>query len=404
MDESDTPAPVPAPEPHLPSAPETGLPVVPEMQLSLGFEVNICPVPAIVSEGEGLVPEVSPDAPVSEEIPVAPVPLEVIAAALVGSVPAAEAEAEPAASVPPMEEPSPSPGTAPEATAEDAPISLEETFSVPLKDVVLQSPLQPDVQALPAPNFIPPTPFIARKSLEEQKAEAALEDPYLKNLARRRKMVKALFGATIGGAMGYFGHPWIAGDRRDETALAAKRLLKRLHEGGPTVNYVSRDEHEPPTPYTAQIEVRPVELDTHGKAYEAFLASLGLRFIQPIELLRPHFNVRGHVANSLPPRELWRNMAPTLKAADALRQQLGVSLLNINSAYRSPAYNARCPGAAKHSYHVQNQALDLVYDCPPEKVAKAAEALRAKGVFRGGIGRYPGFTHIDTRGRNADWG
>ena len=23
--------------------------------------------------------------------------------------------------------------------------------------------------------------------------------------------------------------------------------------------------------------------------------------------------------------------------------------------------------------------------------------------FKGGVGRYSGFTHIDTRGRNADW-
>ena len=25
------------------------------------------------------------------------------------------------------------------------------------------------------------------------------------------------------------------------------------------------------------------------------------------------------------------------------------------------------------------------------------------GLFKGGVGQYPGFTHMDTRGSNADW-
>jgi hypothetical protein len=29
--------------------------------------------------------------------------------------------------------------------------------------------------------------------------------------------------------------------------------------------------------------------------------------------------------------------------------------------------------------------------------------VRSKGAFQGGIGRYPDFTHIDTRGYNVDW-
>ncbi|WP_075087948.1 D-Ala-D-Ala carboxypeptidase family metallohydrolase [Verrucomicrobium spinosum] len=78
--------------------------------------------------------------------------------------------------------------------------------------------------------------------------------------------------------------------------------------------------------------------------------------------------------------------------------------MTIASAYRSPAYNATCPGAAPQSFHLHNLALDLVYDCPPAKVAEAAHALRNRGFFRGGIGKYPSFTHIDTRGKNADWG
>ena len=33
-----------------------------------------------------------------------------------------------------------------------------------------------------------------------------------------------------------------------------------------------------------------------------------------------------------------------------------------------------------------------------------AETMRAEGFFAGGIGRYAGFTHVDTRGKAADWG
>jgi hypothetical protein len=29
--------------------------------------------------------------------------------------------------------------------------------------------------------------------------------------------------------------------------------------------------------------------------------------------------------------------------------------------------------------------------------------MRSTGLFQGGVGRYGSFTHIDTRGSNADW-
>jgi hypothetical protein len=29
--------------------------------------------------------------------------------------------------------------------------------------------------------------------------------------------------------------------------------------------------------------------------------------------------------------------------------------------------------------------------------------MRNCGLFRGGVGGYGGFTHIDTRGQNIDW-
>jgi len=100
---------------------------------------------------------------------------------------------------------------------------------------------------------------------------------------------------------------------------------------------------------------------------------------------------------------MWKRLAPTLKIADQIRHDLGTELVCINSAYRSPEYNAICSGAASRSYHMKNCALDLVFACGPEKAAASASKLRDAGAFRGGIGTYSGFIHIDTRGHNATW-
>jgi hypothetical protein len=229
--------------------------------------------------------------------------------------------------------------------------------------------------------------------------EASAEvDPIeaLERSDRRRSIVKALVGMTIGGALGYAGYPWVAGNRRGELVDGARSVWRQLREsphgrrgGGGEAARSSRE--------------LPIVLDAEGREYECFLASLGLRHIQPMEMLRPHFKMRGTVRNALPPRETWSSIAPTLRVADELREKLGARLVTIASAYRSPEYNAMCPGAAAQSYHMRNMALDLVFDCAPQKVVEAAVALRSGGLFAGGIGRYPGFTHVDTRGRNADW-
>lgn len=140
-----------------------------------------------------------------------------------------------------------------------------------------------------------------------------------------------------------------------------------------------------------------------ARAYAKYIDSLGLRYISAHEVIAPHTKRRRGVSNSIPPRHLWKNMARTLKVADEIRHRLGVPLRSINSAYRSPAYNRTCPGAARRSTHMDNLALDLVYDCSPSRVFKVAKQLRKEGLFKGGVGRYSSFTHIDTRGSNATW-
>jgi hypothetical protein len=103
--------------------------------------------------------------------------------------------------------------------------------------------------------------------------------------------------------------------------------------------------------------------------------------------------------NTDPPRTLWPSLLAVTKVADEARHRLGKPL-RINSAYRSPAYNRAISGAAG-SIHVKGGALDL--SGSPATLHRILTEMRREGLFRGGIGRYKTFTHVDVRGKNADW-
>lgn len=137
--------------------------------------------------------------------------------------------------------------------------------------------------------------------------------------------------------------------------------------------------------------------------YARFVQSLNLRNITPRMVLAPHFKSSGGVANTLPPKSYWMKLGPTLKLVDNIVSRLGSPLKEIASAYRSPSYN-RAVGGRTKSYHMQNMACDIkIHGVSSYHVAAAARDLRGRGVFRGGIGRYPAFVHLDTRGLNVDW-
>jgi len=138
-------------------------------------------------------------------------------------------------------------------------------------------------------------------------------------------------------------------------------------------------------------------------AYARYLSSLRLKHITVQEVVLSHAKRKGSVWNTLPPRSMWRHVSQTLRVADEIARRLGSSVRDVTSAYRSPAYNARCPGAKPNSYHKENYALDLKFHASPSLVARTARHIREEGRFRGGIGRYSRFTHVDTRGYNADW-
>ena len=137
--------------------------------------------------------------------------------------------------------------------------------------------------------------------------------------------------------------------------------------------------------------------------YATYLTSLRLKFVTPLQVIKAHAKTRGNLWNTLPPKSMWRAMGGTLMAADRIAATLGQPVKEVTSAYRSPAYNRRCPGAKSHSWHMQNFALDLQFGASPSTVASVARRLREQGLFKGGIGRYSSFTHIDTRGSNVDW-
>lgn len=142
--------------------------------------------------------------------------------------------------------------------------------------------------------------------------------------------------------------------------------------------------------------------------FDAFIKSLGLKNFATDEFLilgGSHSTPGSACAgkNTYPPRGLWTHIAKSAQVIDHLRDRLGKPIA-ITNAYRAPSYNA-CIGGAKGSQHMKFNALDFkVSGMAAPDVAQALRWLRDKeGFFKGGIGRYNSFTHIDTRGTNATW-
>lgn len=138
--------------------------------------------------------------------------------------------------------------------------------------------------------------------------------------------------------------------------------------------------------------------------YANYIKSLRLRYITPRMVIAPHFKIRSGVVNTLPPKSMWKKIGPTLKVIDRMAREMGLPVREILSAYRSPRYNYAVHGKSR-SLHKANQAIDVTFrGASPSHVARVAHHLRdRKRKFKGGIGLYSGFVHVDTRGYNADW-
>lgn len=74
--------------------------------------------------------------------------------------------------------------------------------------------------------------------------------------------------------------------------------------------------------------------------------------------------------------------------------------VNINSGYRTPAYNKKV-GGATYSQHLYGTGADIyINGVSPKEVSAYAETLLGD---KGGIGVYSNFTHIDVRDVKSRW-
>ncbi len=137
--------------------------------------------------------------------------------------------------------------------------------------------------------------------------------------------------------------------------------------------------------------------------YNRYLAGLKLRTISSQQVISAHAKNKGSVWNSLPPKTWWTRMGYTLRVVDRIALEMNVHEVEVLSGYRHPAYNSLCPGAKSGSWHQANVALDVKFPVRASTVTASARNLRDRGIFKGGVGGYWNFTHIDTRGENINW-
>lgn len=82
-----------------------------------------------------------------------------------------------------------------------------------------------------------------------------------------------------------------------------------------------------------------------------------------------------------------------IELLDAVEDKFGKKGLIVLSGYRTPKFNGKIPGAAKHSMHMLGWAADIkIPGYSSTKVKKYGQKLAI-----GGVGYYPykGFTHLD---------
>lgn len=130
------------------------------------------------------------------------------------------------------------------------------------------------------------------------------------------------------------------------------------------------------------------------------LNKLGIKYFTADEIFFKGASDTKLKLNTEPPELLWDNIWETVKIADQARDKHGKPI-KIASAYRSPKYN-KAIGGEKKSYHMKFNALDLRTSAP-KQLHKILLDMRNKGLFKGGLGLYKTFVHVDTRGYNADW-
>lgn len=138
--------------------------------------------------------------------------------------------------------------------------------------------------------------------------------------------------------------------------------------------------------------------------YARYLNTLKFKNLTTRQVIEAHAKEKGGVWNNLPPKQWWTRMGYTLRVVDRIAVELRSPVEEIVSAYRCPIYNAHCEGAKVGSWHQANVAVDVRFPMSAYKVTAVSRNLRDRGLFKGGVGSYPNFTHVDTRGTNINWG
>lgn len=120
-----------------------------------------------------------------------------------------------------------------------------------------------------------------------------------------------------------------------------------------------------------------------------------LRETAPTHLLSPHFRLGEFACKDKTPVVLIHS--ELVELLENIRDHFKKPV-DIDSAYRTIAHNAKIGGAAE-SRHVRGYAADIkIAGVLPADVAAYAEHI---GV--GGVGRYASFTHVDVYGHSRRW-
>jgi len=143
-------------------------------------------------------------------------------------------------------------------------------------------------------------------------------------------------------------------------------------------------------------------------AYAGYLRQQGVDGVVPLpQLLRTVRDWRKCGDEfAVPPRASWPAIVPPLRLLAELRR-VGVltGRTEVASTWRSPAMNA-CAGGAPRSRHLDNGALDLDWDAPPDGLARLCEAWGGDlgSRYAWGLGFYTRQRiHLDTGGWRT-WG
>jgi len=193
-------------------------------------------------------------------------------------------------------------------------------------------------------------------------------------------------------------------------AVTATQASAGFTFGGPktTVSTVATSKATAPATAGLDLSHLPAEwLQKQGSLvqdYAKYLNSLKFKHLTTRQVIEAHAKERGGVWNNLPPKQWWTRMGYTLRVVDRIAVELNSPVEEVVSAYRCPIYNAHCEGAKAGSWHQANVAVDVRFPMSPYKVTAVSRNLRDRGLFKGGVGSYPTFTHIDTRGTNINWG